>query len=74
MVILACSLVQCYSGVAVAASGTVGEGIAEEGTTDEETVDEEVGYEEIDFLDESFSNQETKKFIDLTFVSKVTKS
>ena len=44
MVIVACSLVQHYFGVAAADAGTIGEGIAEEGTVDEETIDEEVGY------------------------------
>ena len=45
MVVLACSLVQHFFGVAAAATGTFGEGIPEEGTVDEEIVDEEVGYE-----------------------------
>ena len=74
MFVVACSLVQRYFGVADAAAGTIGEGIAEEGTIDEETVDEEVGYEEIDFLDGSFSNHETKKFVGFIVVPKVTKS
>ena len=74
MVIVACSLVQHYFGLATATADIVGEGIAEEDIVDEETVDEEVGYEETDFLDGSFSNQETKKFVVLIVVSKVTKS
>ena len=69
MVIVACSLVQRYFGVAVATVGTVGEGIARE-----DSVDEETGYKEIDFLDESFSIHETKKLVGLIFVPKVTKS
>ena len=69
MVVLACSLIQHYFGVAIAVVGTVGEGIVVEGT-----VDEEVGYEETNFLDGSFSNQETKKFVGLSVVPKVTKS
>ena len=75
MVILACSLVQHCFGVAVAAVGTVGEGIVEEdiagkGTVNGETIDEEVGYEETDFLDGCFSNQETKKFDGLSVMTK----
>ena len=79
MVVLAYSLVQHCFGVAAVATSTVGEGIGEEGTVDEETVDEEtideeVGYEKNDFLDGSFSNQDTKKFVGLSVVPKVTKS
>ena len=74
MVILACSLVQHYFGVATATAGTVGEGIAEEDTIDEETNYEEVGYEETGFLDGIFSNQETNRLDGLIVVPKVTKS
>ena len=63
---------QCYFGFAAAVASTIGEGIADEGIIDEETIDEGVGYEEINFLDGHFSNQETKKFAGLIFVSKVT--
>ena len=55
MVVVACSLVQCYFGLATATVDIVGEGIAEEDIVDEETVDEEVGYEENDFMDGSSS-------------------
>ena len=76
MVAGACSLVQCYFGVAAAAVGTIGEGIVEEDIAGEETVDgeivdEEVGYEKTDFLDGSFSNQEID--VGLSIVPKVTK-
>ena len=74
MVIVAYSLVQRYFGVAVAVVGTVGEGIAEEDTIDEEIIDGEIGYEETDFLDGSFSNHDTKEFVGLIVVPKVTKS
>ena len=69
MVIVACSLVKHYFGVAVVAAGTFGEGIGEE-----DIFDEEVGYEETDFLDGSFSNEETKKFVGLIGLPKLTKS
>ena len=65
---------QHYFRVAVAAFGTVGEGIAEEGTVDEETINEEVCYEETDSLDGIFSNQETMMFVGLIVLPKVTKS
>ena len=70
---------QRCSGVATAAAGTVGEDNFEEGIVGEETVDgeiigEEVGYEETDFLDGSFSNEETKKFVGLIGLPKLTKS
>ena len=73
MVVVACSLVQPYFVVAAMASGTAGEGIAKENIVDEEIVDEEVGYEETDFLDGIFSNEETKNFVGLIVVPKVTK-
>ena len=64
---------RCFE-FAVAAAGTIGEDIAKEGTFDEETIDEEVGYEETDFLDDIFSNQDTKKLVGLIVMPNVTKS
>ena len=53
---LACSLVQCYFGVAIAAADTIGEGTTEEDTVGEETDDEEFHCGETDFVGRNFSN------------------
>ena len=72
-------MVQRCSRATAVATGTVGEDNSKQGTICEDIVDgeivgEEVGYEETDFLDGISSTQETRKFVDLVVVSKVTKS
>ena len=70
-------MVQYCSGDATTAAGTVGEGNSKERIAGEETVNgeivgEEVGYEKNNFLDGSSSIEDTRKFVDLVVVSKVT--